>query len=57
MDSVPGVYAQKKTLEEARSELAEILEEHLLLSLNGGTNPSYLGSEFKNFHAKTLVAA
>ena len=33
---VPGIYAQGKTVEEVRSELILILEEHLLLSLRKG---------------------
>ena len=57
IDSVPGVLAQAGTLEEVRGELAEILEEHLILSFQEGKNPVSLGSEFKNFHAKATFSA
>jgi predicted RNase H-like HicB family nuclease len=30
---VPGIYAQSETIEDVRSELAEVLEEYLLMSL------------------------
>lgn len=29
----PGIYAQRKTIEETRNELAEIFEEYLIVSL------------------------
>jgi len=33
IEGFPGVYAQGKTIEEARGELGEILEEYLLVSI------------------------
>ena len=33
ISELPGIYAQKKTLEETRKKLAEILEEYLLINL------------------------
>ncbi len=57
IDSVAGVHAQADTLEDVRTQLGEVLEEHLLLSLHNGESPKTLGSEFKNFHAKTALAS
>ncbi|MBI5140299.1 MAG: hypothetical protein HZA94_02540 [Candidatus Vogelbacteria bacterium] len=57
IEDISGVYAQADTLEGVRTQLGEILEEHLLLSLHDGKSPKALGSEFKNFHAKTALAS
>ena len=32
VDELPGVYAQANTLEEARAELAEVIEEYVFVS-------------------------
>ena len=45
LDKLPGVYAQADTIEDARSELAEIIEEYVFVSLQEG-HPL---PEFKNF--------
>lgn len=45
VDDLPGVYAQADTIEDARSELAEIIEEYVFVSLQEG-HPL---PEFKNF--------
>lgn len=55
---MPGVYGQGKTVEEAREELAEILEEYLLVSLKEGkTIPGFAfpKNHFpkRNFNVKT----
>jgi predicted RNase H-like HicB family nuclease len=45
VDELPGVYAQADTIEDARSELAEIIEEYVFVSLQEGhTLP-----QFRNF--------
>jgi predicted RNase H-like HicB family nuclease len=36
VDKLPGVYAQADTIEDARSELAEIIEEYVFVSLQEG---------------------
>ncbi len=36
IDILPGAYAQADTLEEARSQLAEVIEEYVLVSLVSG---------------------
>ena len=58
IESMPGVYGQGKTVEEARKELTEILEEYLLVSLKEGK--SIPGFAFpknhfskRNFNVKT----
>jgi len=45
VDELPGVYAQADTIEDVRSELAEIIEEYVFVSLQEG-HPL---PEFKNF--------
>jgi len=45
VDKLPGVYAQADTIEDARSEIAEIIEEYVFVSLQEG-HPL---PEFKNF--------
>jgi len=45
VDKLPGVYAQADTIEDVRSELAEIIEEYVFVSLQEG-HPL---PEFKNF--------
>ena len=45
VDDLLGVYAQADTIEEARSELAEVIEEYVFVSLQEG-HPL---PEFKNF--------
>jgi len=45
VDDLPGVYAQADTIEEARSELAEVIEEYVFVSLQEG-HPL---PEFKDF--------
>lgn len=35
-DILPGAYAQADTLEEARNQLAEVIEEYVLVSLANG---------------------
>jgi len=45
VDELPGVYAQADTIEEARSELAEVIEEYVFVSLQEG-HPL---PEFKDF--------
>jgi len=36
LDVLPGAYAQADTVEEVRSELAEVIEEYVLVSLQEG---------------------
>ena len=45
VDELPGVYSQADTIEDARSELAEVIEEYVFVSLQEG-HPL---PEFKNF--------
>ena len=45
VDELPGVYAQADTIEDVRSEIAEIIEEYVFVSLQEG-HPL---PEFKNF--------
>jgi predicted RNase H-like HicB family nuclease len=45
VDKLPGVYAQADTIDEVRSELAEIIEEYVFVSLQEG-HPL---PEFKSF--------
>ena len=45
VDELPGVYAQADTIEDVRSELAEIIEEYVFVSLQEGRPLP----EFKNF--------
>ena len=45
VDELPGVYAQADTIEDARSELAEVIEEYVFVSLQEG-HPL---PEFRNF--------
>ena len=45
VDELPGVYAQADSIEDARSELAEIIEEYVFVSLQEG-HPL---PEFRNF--------
>ncbi len=45
VDELPGVYAQGDTVEDVRSELAEVIEEYVFVSLQEG-HPL---PEFKNF--------
>ena len=45
VDELPGVYAQADTVEDVRSELAEVIEEYVFVSLQEG-HPL---PEFKNF--------
>ena len=45
VDKLPGAYAQSDTIEDKRSELAEIIEEYVFVSLQEG-HPL---PEFKNF--------
>ena len=45
VDELPGVYAQADTVEDVRSELAEVIEEYVFVSLQEG-HPL---AEFKNF--------
>ena len=45
VDDLPGVYAQAETVEDVRSELAEVIEEYVFVSLQEG-HPL---PEFKNF--------
>ena len=52
VDDVPGVYAQVPTVENTRRELASVLEDHILTSLNEGKNiPGF--SFPKRTYAKT----
>lgn len=52
VDNLPGVYAQADTIEDVRSELAEIIEEYVFVSLQEG-HPL---AEFKNFRKVEKVA-
>ncbi len=45
VDKLPGAYAQADTVEDVRSELAEVIEEYVFVSLQEG-HPL---PEFKNF--------
>jgi predicted RNase H-like HicB family nuclease len=45
VDQLPGVYAQADTIEDVRSELAEVIEEYVFVSLQEG-HPL---PEFKDF--------
>ena len=45
VDALPGAYAQADTVEDVRSELAEVIEEFVFVSLQEG-HPL---PEFKNF--------
>ena len=36
LDDLPGAYAQADTIEDARSELAEVIEEYVFVSLQEG---------------------
>ena len=45
LDDLPGTYAQADTIEDARSELAEVIEEYVFVSLQEG-HPL---PEFRNF--------
>lgn len=36
IDELPGVYAQADTVEEVRTQLAEVIEEYILVSLQKG---------------------
>ena len=57
IEAVPGVYAQQKTMEETRDELAEVLEEHLLLSLRNAEPEREIVPEFAPFYAHPHLAA
>jgi predicted RNase H-like HicB family nuclease len=52
VDALPGAYAQAETVEDVRTELAEVIEEYVLVSLLEG-HPL---PEFKNFRKSTEVA-
>ena len=52
VDVLPGVYAQADTIEDVRSELAEVIEEYVFVSLQEG-HPL---PEFKNFREPVEVA-
>jgi len=52
VDKLPGVYAQSDTVEGVRAELAEVIEEYVLVSLQEG-HPL---PKFKNFRKKTKAA-
>ncbi len=52
LDDLPGVYAQTDSVEEARTELAEVIEEYVLVSLQEG-HPL---PEFRNFRKVEEVA-
>jgi len=52
LDVLPGAYAQADTVEEVRAELAEVIEEYVLVSLQEG-HPL---PEFKNFRNPIEVA-
>jgi predicted RNase H-like HicB family nuclease len=52
VDNLPGVYAQADTIEDVRSELTEIIEEYVFVSLQEG-HPL---PEFKNFRKVEIVA-
>jgi len=52
VDALPGAYAQADTVEEVRSELAEVIEEYVLVSLQEG-HPL---PEFRDFRKTTEVA-
>lgn len=45
VDELPGVYSQADTIEDARSELGEVIEEYVFVSLQEG-HPL---PEFRNF--------
>lgn len=51
VDALPGAYAQADTVEDVRAELAEVIEEYVLVSLQEG-HPL---PEFKNFRKPSKV--
>ncbi len=53
IDALPGAYAQADTIEDVRAELAEVIEEYVLISLQAG-HPL---PEFKDFRKPAEVAA
>ena len=38
VSSLPGVYAQAESVEEVRSELADVIEEYIIVKLKSGQN-------------------
>ncbi len=52
VDALPGVYAQADTVEDVRAELAEVIEEYVLVSLQEG-HPL---PKFKDFRKPTKAA-
>ena len=52
VDILPGAYAQADTVEDVRSELAEVIEEYVLVSLQDG-HPL---PEFRDFREPVEVA-
>jgi len=50
IENFPGIYAQGKTIELVRNELAETLEEYLFISIQEG-------KEFQRFGIKSYVHA
>ena len=58
VDILPGAYAQADTLEEVRSQLAEVIEEYVLVSLaNGDKLPKIDGLDFSFVFKKQKISA
>ncbi len=58
INEVPGVYAQAPTIEEARKDLASVLEDYVLVSLSEGKRVPGFNFVFprlsqRRVHAKT----
>ena len=48
--ALPGVYAQAETVEEVRMQLAEVIEDYLIVSLQKGEGSNWL-DKIKKMHA------
>lgn len=58
VDILPGAYAQADTLEEARNQLAEVIEEYILVSLaNGDKLPTIDNLNFSFVFKKQKINA
>ena len=58
VDVLPGAYAQADTLEEARAQLAQVIEEYVLVSLvNGDKLPTVKNLDFSIVFKKQKLNA
>jgi len=58
IDILPGAYAQADTLEEVRNQLAEVIEEYVLISLaNGDKLPAMDNLDFSFVFKKQKLSA